>query len=239
MIRHRKVLVVAGRLLGRFVLVAGSIVIASTAAAASAPATPPSAIESLAIRNAEDAGWVHEVTYASGEGHTFSMDNDIGTSQGRQIIVSDGAHARVLVIGGLAYLYGDDKAVAKYFELSSTDPQRYANHWLELGPADPDFATVSAAVTLKSDFGQVDMPAPIEEGRPVVIDGHRVQPLTAHIPATSHSPAATATLYVTTTGKVLPFEYRIEAPGIVSTTKWSGWGHGVQLSEPAAEPLNS
>ena len=53
------------------------------------------------------------------------MVNDIGTTQGRQVIVSDGAHAQVLVVHGNAYLNGDDKAIANYFGISTTNSQKY------------------------------------------------------------------------------------------------------------------
>ena len=101
-------------------------------AGASAPAPSAPRLMALAIHNAESAGWVHEVTHATDSGHIFSMVNDIGATEGRQVILSDGAHARVLVVNGDAFLYGDDKAIANYFGLSTTDPQKYSNQWLEI-----------------------------------------------------------------------------------------------------------
>jgi hypothetical protein len=112
---------------------------ATSSQVGAASTLPASQLESLALHNAEDSGWVHEVTTASGQGHTFKMVNDIGTTEGRQVITSDGAHGIVLVIGGIAYLYGDKKAIANYFGLSSTDPGQYANRWIEIPPANPDF----------------------------------------------------------------------------------------------------
>ena len=225
-------------LLGLFTIAAGFTLCGSSMAAGSTVAPSASALQSLAIHDAEQSGWVHEATHATGAGHVFSMVNDIGTTEGRQVVVSDGAHAKVLVINGDAFIYGDEKAVANYFGLSSTDPQKYANQWLELTPSNPGFSTVSAAVTLTSDFGHVAMPGSLREGRVVIIDGHRVRPLSAHIPATSQAPAGNATLYVTTSGKVLPFEYRVTAKGIESTTRWSDWGRGVQLAIPSPTQLS-
>jgi hypothetical protein len=161
------------------------------------------------------------------------MVNEIGATEGRQVVTSDGAHAQVIVIDGNAYIYGDVKAVTNYFALTSTDPQQYADKWLELTPSNPGFTTVSAAVTLASDFGHVALPGHLTEGRVVTIDGHKVQPISAHILATSQSPAGTATLYVTTTGRILPFEYRAVAKGVETTTKWSNWGHSVSLAVPS------
>ena len=161
------------------------------------------------------------------------MVNEIGATEGRQVVTSNGGHAQVIVIDGNAYIYGDVKAVRNYFGLSSTDPQQYADKWLELTPSNPGFTTVSAAVTLASDFGHVALPGHLTEGRVVTIDGHKVQPISAHIPATSQSPAGTATLYVTTTGRILPFEYLAVAKGVKTTTRWSDWGHTVSLAVPS------
>lgn len=193
----------------------------------------------LAIRNAELSGWVHETVDATGRGHRLSMNNDIGASEGRQIIISDGAHAQVLLIKGNAYLYGDSKAIANYFGISSTDPQRYANRWLELTPSNPGYATVSDAVTLKSDFRSVVMNGKVTEGPVVTIDGQNVRPLHSHFAGTSNAPAGNATLYVTTSGKILPFEYQVTANGTRSTTRWTSWGRGVNLAIPKSRLLGA
>ena len=214
---------------------------ASVASATTPTGSTPSASALLeqAVQNAEMSGWVHEVSVASGSGHKFSMVNDIGTTEGRQVITSDGAHATVLVVGGNAYIYGNEAAVAKYFEISTTDPQKFANQWLELTPSNPDFPTVSAAVTLSSDFPQIKIPGALHEGQTVMVDGHKVRPISGHVPATSHTPAATATVYVTTKGTVLPVESRIVAKGIMETTSWTQWGRAVQIAAPTSStPLS-
>jgi hypothetical protein len=207
-------------------------------AGASSP-NPASQLLALAIHNAVGSGWVHETTNASGSGHMFSMVNDIGTTEGRQVIVSDGAHAEVLVLGGNAYIHGDDKAIARYFGISTTDPQRYANQWLELTPSSSDFATVSAAVTLQSDFEHLGMPGPLKEGGIVTIKGHRVRPIKSHISATSQAPAGNATLYITTSGTILPLEYQVVGKGIKSTTNWSDWGYKVTIIAPTPTLVSS
>lgn len=209
-----------------------------TNAGASNP-TSASQLLALAIHDADGSGWVHQTVAAAESGHKFSMVNDIGTAEGRQVIVSDGAHARVLVTGGNAYLYGDDSAIANYFAISTSDPQKYANQWLELTPTSPDYSTVSAAVTLQSDFEHVSMPGTLKEGGVVTIRGHKVRPISAHIPATSQAPAGDATLYVTTSSKVLPFEYQVVGKGVKSTTKWSDWGQKVTIIAPTPTLVSS
>jgi hypothetical protein len=127
------------------VLAAGVTLGTSSIVDASTASTSTPGLLSLAIHDAEGSGWVHETESATGSGHTFSAVNDIGASEGRQVIVADGAHAQVLVIGGNAYLYGDDRAIAGYFGISTTDPEKYANQWFKLTPSNPDYSTVSAA----------------------------------------------------------------------------------------------
>jgi hypothetical protein len=167
------------------------------------------------------------------------MVNDIGTNEGRQVIVANGAHGKVIVIDGDAFLYGDDKAIADYFGISTTDPDKYANQWLELKPTNSDYSTVSAGVTLESDFSHVAMSGTLKLEGVMTIKGRRVRAISGHVPATSQTPAAKATLYVTTSGPVLPVEYRVIAKGLQSTTVWSNWGHTVTLLAPSPTLVSS
>jgi hypothetical protein len=214
-----------------------SVASCGSVAAASSQAESAPALLAQATHDAEASGWVHETASASGEGHSLSMVNDIGSAEGRQVIVANGAHAQVIVVNGDAYLNGDANAIAHYFEISTTDPQKYANQWLELTPSNPGYSTVSGAVTLNSDFGHLDMPKHLTLGKAVIVGGHKLEGISGHIAATSQHPAVTVTLYVTTSGKVLPVKYEIAGKGLVSTTSWSNWGHGVQLSVPSSTLL--
>lgn len=222
-------------------LAACTLVIGITSCGTASASTPTTASQlvALATHDAIGSGWVHESINATESGHSFSMDNDIGSTEGRQVIVSDGAHGKVLVIDGDAYLYGNDKAIANYFGISTSDPQKYANQWLELKPSSPDYSTVSDAVTLASDFDHVVMSGTLTEGKIVTIKGHKVRPISGRVPATSETPAANATLYVTTSGKILPIEYLVVSKGIRSTTTWSDWGRRVTLIAPSPTLVSS
>jgi hypothetical protein len=217
---------------------AAVLVYGPTMASAAAPSkTSPSALVSLAIQNAEASGWVHETSVLTGSGHKVTSANDVGTTEGRQVIDSNGAHATVLVVGGNAYIYADSRAIATYFEISTTNPQKYANRWLEVPALSSGFSTVSDAVTLTSDFGHVALTGNFTEGRTEMVDGHKVVPISGHIAATPQTPAADGTLYVTTTGTVLPVEFRLAGKGLRSTTSWSRWGHPVQIAAPTSPTL--
>jgi hypothetical protein len=208
---------------------------ASTAGAATLSA---SALMSLALKDAVAAGSVHEVERATAPGHLFTMDNDIATTSGRQIINSDGAHAQVIVVKDVAYIYGDKKAVADYFQISTTDPAKYANRWLSIPSTDSAYKTVSNAVTIKSDFTDVKIPGVVTRGATVEVNGQKVVPIKGSAPATSTSAKINATLFVTASSPVRPVELHLATTSETVTTTWSKWGAAVVLSAPAkSSPL--
>jgi hypothetical protein len=213
---------------------------ADAAPPTSTPTLSAAALQAKAIADAENAGWVHEVGRAKETGHSFSAVDDIGLFAGRQIIDSDGSHAEVVQIGQQAYIRGNAKAIANFFQLTKNEPQQLANTWISLIPSDGDFfSTVIDAVTLKSDFGHQSVPAPLTEGHPVTIDGKRCIPITGHSTQAGVG-VVTLTMYVTTSKNPLPVEVRTISKKGTATTTWSRWGKQVTLTAPPdAVPLAS
>jgi hypothetical protein len=208
------------------------------ASPADAASLTPAALMTRALGNAARSGWVHEVERATAPGHRFSMDNDIGTSESRQVIDGDEAHAEVLVIKKTAYLYGDEKAVADYFQLSSNDPAKYANKWLSFSSTSSGYAAVSQAVTLASDFSNVSIPGKLGEGPVVTIDAQKAVPLHGTAAATWSTTAIKATPCITKSTPIVPVELRLVSKTETVTATWSKWGHRVVLSVPPhATPL--
>lgn len=209
--------------------------------AAAAPSTrSAAALEAKAIADAENAGWVHEVGHAKEPGHSFSAVNDIGFFEGRQIIDSDGSHAEVVQIGQQAFIRGNAKAIANFFQLTKNEPQQLADTWISLVPSDGDFfSTVIDAVTLKSDFGHQSIPAPVTEGHAVTVAGRRCIPITGHTSQAGVG-AVTLTMCVTTSKNPLPVQLRTVSTKGTSTTTWTRWGKPVTLTTPPdAVPLAS
>ena len=207
---------------------------------ANAATQTPFALMSLAVHDAVKGDWVHEVERATAPGRAFSMNNEIGTTEGRQIIVSDGAHAEVIVLGTTAYIYGDDKAVKSYFQLSTTDPAKFANKWLSLTASSSLFAAVSSAVTLQSDFQSVTIHGVLREGKPVELQGQLAVPISGAIPQTSSNAAIKATLYVSKSRPVLPLEFHLASTTETYVVTWSQWGHAVVLAAPKnVQPLTN
>jgi len=224
-------------LIGTAAVLACPVPALSAAPSSSAAAA---ALQAKAIADAQNAGWVHEVGHGHIPGHTFSARNDIGFFEGRQVIDSDKSHAEVVQIGQNAYIRGNASAIADYFGLTKNDPQQLANTWLSLKPSDgPEYSTVIDAVTLKSDFGHVTVPAPLTKGHPVTIGGKRCIPITGHTTQPEVG-AVTLTLYVTDSKHPLPVELKGVSKKGTSTTTWTRWGKPVILTAPPdAIPLAS
>jgi hypothetical protein len=198
----------------------------------------PSALVAQSISNAESSGWVHEQVKASEKGHTFSANNRIGTSDGQQIIRADGAKAEVVLVNDIAYIKANAKGVANYFGLTTSDPQQLAGKWLSVTPTDAGYGTYTAAVTLQSDFSQLQLVGPYASGARTTIDHQSVIPVHGYVVSSSKGAKTPATLYVTATGKTLPIEFVVSTKAVHETEVWSAWSHPVYLSTPSnSEPI--
>jgi hypothetical protein len=213
-------------------IAAGVVSVSGPAGAASAPKSPSTLIIQ-AFTNAEKAGWVHEVTKGKEAGHSFSADNDIGTSEGRQVIRSDAARAQVVLIKGVAYIEGNAAGVSDYFGITKVHPARLAGKWLSLTTKDAEYATITTAVTLKSDFSEIQVMGPYTAGRQTIVDGQKVIPVHGFASGTQGAIAAPVTVYVAATGKTLPVEFTASSARAQQSTVWSDWGKPVPLTIPA------
>jgi hypothetical protein len=209
-------------------------VMSFSASATAAPAKKsPYTLITQAFTNAEHAGWVHEVTKGKQGGHTFSADNDIGTSEGRQIIQSDAARAQVVLIKGVAYVEGNAKGIENYFGITNVHPKRLAGKWLSLTSKDAEYSTITTAVTLKSDFSELQVTGPYTAGRPTVVDHVRVIPVHGLATGSQGADPSPVIVYVTATGKTLPVEFTASSATATQSTTWSDWGRPVTLTVPA------
>ena len=167
---------------------------------------------------------------------------DIGTTEGRTRIYNDGAKARVVLVSGTAYIEGNAKGVADYFELPNLDPQTLAGKWFSVAPANSNYSTYVAGVTLKSDFSEIQFPGPYKVGPQTVIDHRKVIPVHGSISASSKGAKLGVTLYITATGRILPVEITTSNNTEQATEIWSNWGRPADLvapvtSQPIPEPL--
>jgi hypothetical protein len=210
-------------------LTISSLVVSATPAGAATSSA--SKLLAKALKDATRGGWVHEVIHTSTEGHSDSMTNSIGASSGQQEIVADGHHASVLVLGETAYIHGDAKALSGYFGIPSSDIAALTGKWMSVPPTDEEYATVSAAVTLASDFANFGLSGHVKAGKSETIDGQAAFPLTGTFSAGNTK--VPATLYVSTGKTPLPIAFRASGHGLKATASWSAWGRAVTLTAPS------
>lgn len=223
-----------------------ALTVAMAACSSSGPSTSSNNSKSAATlvsqvtHDAEAAGWVHEDVNASESGHSLKMSNDVGTSRGRQLITIDGAHATVLLVGGVAYIQGDAAALTNYFGFPSSDSTKEAGKWISVKSSDSGFSNVTGAVTLRSDFGQVPLSGKLTKAPITEIDGQSVIPIRGSLAGQSGSASIPGTLYVTAKGEVLPVELQASGKPGSETVTWNNWGKNVQLTVPTgAVPISS
>ena len=99
----------------------------------SAGASSPMAesLVSAAMRDAIAGGAVHEVTVTKRSGETLTTVNDVGTSEGRQMInLSDGFIGEILAFDSLlvkkAYVKGNEIGLTNYFGFPASAAAKYA-----------------------------------------------------------------------------------------------------------------
>jgi hypothetical protein len=203
-----------------------------------AGASTPSAASLLAsaVRNAIASGAVHEVDHAKLRGVTLTAINDIGSNEGRQIItISSGASTEVIAFDSMkkAYTKGNELGLKSYFGFPASDAVKYAGKWMEAVPSDQAWTNITNSTTLTSDFGtNIHIHDPALSTKLVTINGVRAYAISGTEAATANSPAASVTVYVSDSSKVLPLRVSETAKGESVTVNWSNWGETLALKAP-------
>ena len=191
----------------------------------------------VALRNAKAAHWVHEtVRVVRGGVVVETSHNDIGTSEGLQVVTSPGGGSSRLVAfdrSKTLYVRANASALTFIYLMTSTNAATYAGQWLELTPSDSIYGSTSFATTLASDFSQVRFTGQVTLGGPTTFEGRRVRTLKGVVPAMNGAPRFQGTLYVTAQGPLRPVGFREVSSKATIVVAWSGWGHAVRLSVPA------
>jgi hypothetical protein len=218
---------------------------AGAGAGAGGAATPvsspsPSYLVLEAAANATAKGWTHEVITSTVKGRTSTVTGDAGSTEGRQMIVSDGARAKVIVIGTTAYIEGNAKGIDDYFGLPKVDPNKWAGKWISLTSTDSGFSDVSSAVTLSSTFSALSFTGPFTGGTLTKVNGRKVLMVHGFVPGPTGKKQVKATFSLTSRGTVLPVELQASRNGTTETVVWSRWGQAVTLAAPAhSTPIDS
>ncbi|HEV3268983.1 MAG TPA: hypothetical protein VGZ68_11340 [Acidimicrobiales bacterium] len=227
--RVRPALLVGSLLLGA--------VVATLTGAAGASTQSAQSLASSAMKNAQSGGWVHEVVITTSKGAVARHStNNIGATESVQVVTTSHGGASTLIAfsqRNTLYVHANSAALSRTYKLSATSAQRYANEWLRLPSSNARYAAASAGTTLASRFGALQFSGTVSWGQVGTISGVRVRALTGTIAATSSSPKYQATLYVTTSGTVLPVGLREVSGTTDVTVEWSNWGHAYAIQVPA------
>jgi hypothetical protein len=188
-------------------------------------------ILSSAAKDAAAEGWVREQRVSSGPGQSLRGTNAIGLTAEEQHVVVDGSIASIIVLPNAAYVKGNEKALVGVFGITTKKAGPLAGKWIKIESSNDAYATLSSGATLVKHFEEYTVIAPLTEASDVTIDGQKALPISGHLTGPNNS-TIQATMYVTTSGVVLPIELLIKQGTAVSTASWSAWGHAVSIVAP-------
>lgn len=186
-----------------------------------------------ALTDARKAGSVHEVMTYRRKGHAVVMTDDVGISEGRQLIsVTRREKARVLVFGAAAYIAGDQTALTHFFGFPTATARQISNRWVGVPSSNRDYTAVADDATLSSVLSNLGLSGHLTELVPSTVDGQRVVGITG---AAEHlgKDAPLGTVYVSRSDHPLPIEatYTL-SDGEHSTLSFGHWGERLALHRP-------
>ncbi len=192
-----------------------------------------------AIQDAKGSRWVHEVIRVKTRHNSFTSVDDIGETQGRQLIESGQVRIQLILTGKGLFVRANPEGLTSYLNMPKNQLNKFAERWIVLSPANPYYSTLSAAMTLRTDFDQQLFTGPLRQGPEILLHGQRVVSLMGRLAPQSHS--ARGTIYVLAeTNRPLPIELNESTPAVSYAESWSRWGQRpLAVRAPAgALPLN-
>jgi len=164
------------------------------------------------------------------------ITNDIAVHEGRQnITYSGGVQVYTLLVGGVAYLSGNQAGLIKYFGFPAAAARQVGSRWVSIPSSNSFYATLASRVTLRSAIAALAIPGHVSETAPTTVDGQQVIGIHGIVPLSGrfHATKVTATLYISRTSSPLPVgaSYTYSTGG-ESTTTLSDWGETLSLTPP-------
>jgi hypothetical protein len=138
----------------------------------------------------------------------------------------------VELIAGNVYVKGDATILNSYMGFPKADAKRLANRWLEIPPSNPNFAGVSAGITITSALSEVTMTRSVTSHSAVRLHGELVDVLKGMSVKSAGNPSAAETLYFSSTNRPLPVEATEAYQGSVATIALGHWNETVVLVTP-------
>jgi hypothetical protein len=179
---------------------------------------------------------VHYVSTTSAAGHAIRIVSDVGPGRGIQrITVTNGSQsgpATVLVVGGSAYIRGNEFTLHNFFPLTQAQATRYAGVWISIPRSSGAYATVATDATFASFLADLVPGKHLAVVRATVA-GRKSVGLRGTVRQAGLK--LIETVYAPASGKPLPFQEKAIASGVpgASLVRMSRWNEAVHVTAPA------
>jgi len=203
---------------------------------------PPPFIQAEALAAAQAVGSVHvDMTSSSASGSAV-YSTDVSASAGRQVItITGGGQATVLDVDGVGYVSGNPAALVGFFGFPAAVSARLTGRWVSFRSGQPYYQQIVDALTLDSALGVVRLSGRLTSKGAGRVGGQPVVGVRGTAPSVPGVPAGSkATLYVATSGRMLPVSYQEVSGSTRLSAVFSRWGETVRVTAPRdAIPISS
>lgn len=216
-------------------LVPGAASLGSVPGAASGPGqTRASNLLHKAISAIDAVGSVHlAIRATSGSRWRFALDDVAAHSFRLAISISDGGQATIIQVGGMAYVRGNEAALANYFKFPLAAARLLNGRWISVRPSDTGYAQLTGGSDYLSVADEVRLGAPLTLTGRSTVAGHAVVGVHGTVPSGIGAPlGSTATIYIAASGRPLPVRYVTVYGSVRLAATYTQWGERVHLTAP-------
>jgi len=200
----------------------------------------PSAAQLLhtALVDAAARGSGHQAVSSGSGSKTSTFSDDVATNEGRQVItLSDGARARILVVGGVAYFSGNQTALVQLFGLPAAVARDVGKRWVSVPSSNSKYSAVAADTTLPATLAAITPSGALTATASTRLHGEAAVAIRGRAPAPQSQPGF-ETMYVTDSSRPLPLlvTFNLQASGRLvagtETIALTDWGEHLALAPP-------
>jgi len=188
------------------------------------------------MRDAAGRGSFRTTYFRRSMGRTYASSADVATNVGRQeLAISPNWQASTLVVGGVAYISGNQPGLTNYFGFPAAAARKAGSQWVSISSSNPGFAPASQAVLLESVLAYLTPGGHLGETSATKIGGQSAIGIRGMGPALRANGAPSAlTLFVSTTEAPLPLRAVLsDRQGDYETVTLGAWGEHLQLKAPS------
>lgn len=186
-------------------------------------------LQQQALDAVRSKGSFHMHAESTHQGQTAIFVQDVGTTQGRQLITIGTQRAEIRMIGTALYLLANRAALTQFMGFPAALATRLQDRWVSFAPADAPYGDIAASLTLDSALTEIAMSGAVTKTAAATVDGVQVVGLTG-----TANGGGTETLYVRATGDPLPVSEKVVNQGDTLTTTFSAWGEKVVVARPSS-----